>query len=116
VGVEARAAQKIESTSMNGVATALCYRVQHAAHGAAILGRDVRRYNLKLLNGVGRNLRLDTGAPRILIVVLFSIVVAVQQERIIALHAAERQQPERAVISRAGRIQDEGVDAPAVYG
>ena len=114
MGIEAGAAQEVERAAVKVVGAALGHRVHHAAHGAAVFRRDIRRHHLKLLHRVRRDLRLDARAAGVLVVELLGVVVAVEQERVVARHAAEGQQAESGVVGHAGRIQHERVDAAAV--
>src|SRR5208337_1035182 len=86
--------QEVKRTAVNLIAAALGDGVDHAAHGAAIFGGEVGGDYLEFLHRVGRDLRLDAGSSRVLVVELLGIIVAVQQEGVVAGHAAECEQPE----------------------
>ena len=78
--VEPGAAVEPEASAVDLVAAALGHGVDHAAHGAAVLGRKVRGHHLEFLHRVLRNLRGDARSAGVLVVVLLGGIGAVHQE------------------------------------
>ena len=113
-GIESSAAEKVETVAMQLVGAALGDGVDHAAHGTPILGGIILGDNLELLYGILRDLRLNACAPGVFVVKLFGVVVAIEQERVVAGHAAEAQQAEGCVVAHAGSQQYERIHAPPV--
>src|ERR1019366_8527737 len=98
VRIEAGAAEVVETGPVNGVGAALRHRVDDAAHGAAVFRREIVGDNLKLLYGVRSQLGLYTGASGVLVIELFGIVVAVQQESVVARNTPKAQEAEGCIV------------------
>ena len=88
-GFQRAVAEEPVAGAVNVILSALGNRVDDAAHGAAELGREAVGQHLEFLHRVLRELRADTGAAGVLVVVLIGGVDAVDQEAVPAGHAAE---------------------------
>ena len=96
------------------VAAALGDGVDHAAHGAAELGREAVGEHLEFLHGVLRELAADARAAGVLVVETVGGVVAVGEEGVARRDAAEADQPELAIVGDGGGEQHEAIHAAAV--
>src|SRR5258707_12604878 len=101
---------------MNIVGAALGNGVDNAAHGVAILSREVVGDNLKLLHGLLGDGAGDAGTPRVLVVELVGGVIAISEEAVVSGDAAEAEQTKGSVRHDGGAQQHEGVHAAGVDG